>query len=251
MMAVIFPFEVAYYQRENVPVRYVGHPLAEKVHPTSSRQAVMEQHNLNPDGLIVGLLPGSRSNEIKRLLGLILATAKRLEARFPNIQFILLQADTVADALLEKPLKQFKKSLRVVKGERYNLLNCCDAAICASGTATLEVALIGVPMAIVYKLSPLTYLVGRMLIKQDYIGLPNIIAERRIAEEFIQHQATPQGLFNEIEKILINRQYAENQRQALAEVKQKLGAGGGSESMAKLAEEMLSEAEVSDKNNLA
>ena len=241
MMAVIFPFEVPYYQRENVPVRFVGHPLAEKVHPTRDREAVLEQYQLNPQQLIIGLLPGSRANEIKRILPLTLATAKRLGERFPGIQFVLLQADTVADSALEEPLKPFSDSITVVKGDRYNLINCCDAVICTSGTATLEVALLGIPMVIVYRLAWVTSILGGLLIKQPFIGLPNIVAGRRIVEEFIQHKATPKRVFNEIEKILTDHDYAEAQRQAFKEVKQKLGAGGGSKNMAELAQQMLNE----------
>ncbi len=238
-MAVIFPFEVPYYEREGIPVRFVGHPLAEKVHPTESRRSVMKRLRLNAGGPVVGLLPGSRANEIKRLLPVMLATAERLMKRFPDIQFVLLQADSVSDEALGTHLQGSRQPVKVVKGETYDVLQCCDAIITTSGTATLEIALMGVPMAVIYRLAPLTYLIGRMLIRVPYIGLPNIVAGRRIVQEFIQHEAKPERIAPEIERVLTDRNYADSMRQALRTVKEKLGTGGGSERMAELALEML------------
>ena len=239
MMAVIFPFEVPYYEREGIPVRFVGHPLAEKVHPTESRQSMMKRLRLGAGRPVVGLLPGSRANEIKRLMPVMLATAEHLAKRFPGIQFVLLQADSVSDEGLDTHLQGFRQPVKVVKGETYDVLQCCDAVITTSGTATLEIALMGVPMAIIYRLAPLTYLIGRMLIRVPYIGLPNIVAGRRIVREFIQHEARPERIAPEIERILTDHDYADSMRLALHTVKKKLGTGGGSERMAELALEML------------
>jgi lipid-A-disaccharide synthase len=238
-MAVIFPFEVRYYEREGIPVRFVGHPLAEKVHPTETRQTVMKWLRLDAERPVVGLLPGSRTNEIKRLLPVMLATAEQLAKRFPGIQFVLLQADSVSDEALDTHRQGSRQPVKVVKGETYDVLQCCNAVITTSGTATLEIALIGVPMAIVYRLAPLTYLIGRMLIRVPYIGLPNIVAGHRIVQEFIQHEARPERIAPEIERILTDHDYADSSRQALSMVKEKLGTGGGSERMAELALEML------------
>jgi len=240
-MAVIFPFEVPYYEREGIPVRFVGHPLAEKVHPTETRQTVMKRLRLDADRPVTGLLPGSRANEIKRLMPVMLATAERLAKRFPGIQFVLLQADSVSDEALDTHLQSSRQPVKVVQGETYDVLQCCDAVITTSGTATLEIALLGVPMAIIYRLAPLSYLIGRILIRVPYIGLPNIVAGRRIVQEFIQHEARPERIAPEIERILTDRDYADSMRQALHTVKEKLGSGGGSRRMAELAVEMLTD----------
>lgn len=240
-MAVIFPFEVPFYEREGISVRFVGHPLAEKVHPTERRQTVMKRLRLDADRPVVGLLPGSRTNEIKRLMPVMRATAERLAKRFPGIQFVLLQADSVSDEALDPHLQGPRQPIKVIKGQAYDVLQCCDAVITTSGTATLEIALMGVPMAVVYRLAPLTYLIGRMLIRVPYIGLPNIVAGRRIVQEFIQNEARPERIAPEIERILTDRDYARSMRQALRTVKEKLGTGGGSERMAKLVLEMLSD----------
>ena len=164
-----------------------------------------------------------------------------MTARFAGIQFVLLQADSISDEALGAYLQGSRQPIKVVRGQIYNVLQCCDAVITTSGTATLEVALMGVPMAIIYRLAALTYVIGRLLIRVPYIGLPNIIVGRRIVQEFIQHEATAAGIFSEIERILTDRVYADSMRQALLTVKQKLGAGGGSENMAKLALEMLTD----------
>jgi lipid-A-disaccharide synthase len=129
----------------------------------------------------------------------------------------------------------------VIKGQPYDVIQCCDAVMTSSGTATLEIALLTVPMVICYKLSPLTYRLGRLLVKTPFIGLPNIVAGRSIVREFIQHEATPANLAIEIARILKDEHYRDKMLRNLQDVKQRLGQGGGSKNMAALVLEMLAD----------
>lgn len=239
MMAVIFPFETAYYDVENVPVRYVGHPSVDKVHPLHSKAEDLVSYKLNQNNPIVGLLPGSRANEIKRMLPVMLAAAEQLQVSFPGIQFVLPQADSISDALLQAYLKSSSINVTVVKNQPYDVIQCCDAVMTTSGTATLEISLLTVPMVIVYKLAPITYWLGRWLVNIPFIGLPNIVAGKAIVKELIQHEANPEKLAAEVQRILSDDQYAAQMRENLSRVKQQLGQGGGSKAMAELALEML------------
>ena len=236
MMAVIFPFETAYYEKENIPVRYVGHPSVDKVHPKHSKTEDLARFNLDATQPIIGLLPGSRVNEIKRLLPVMLDAAEQLKTKFPTAQFLLPQADSISDDLL----KQYSlHNIQLIKHQPYDVIQCCDAVMTSSGTATLEIALLTVPMVICYKLSTLTYWLGRLLVKTPFIGLPNIVAGKRIVQEFIQHEANANNLAAEIERIVSDKTYHYTMQQNLNTVKQQLGTGGGSKNMAILALEML------------
>ena len=238
-MAVIFPFEVPYYQAAGVPVSYVGHPLAGKVAPKRGKAAAAAVFGLEGEGPLVGLLPGSRVNEIKRLLPVMLQSAKLLAARRPDVRFVLAQAPSVDSQLIDEVLGSDGLPLRRVSGLDYDALQCCDAVVTASGTATLELALLRLPMVIVYRLAPLTYWLGRLLVKIPFIGLPNILAGREVVREFIQHAANPDNIACEIERILNDNEYAASIREGLAMVSGKLGSGDGSSNLAHLAAEMI------------
>ncbi len=240
MMAVIFPFETAYYEAENVPVRYVGHPSVDKVHAQYSKDEDLSRFGLDKNRPIVGLLPGSRANEIKRLLPVMLAAAETVQAALPACQFILPQADSIGDALLESYIAKSPLAVTVIKNQPYDVIQCCDAVMTASGTATLEIALLSVPMVIAYKLASLTYWLGRWLVKTPFIGLPNIVSAKCIVKELIQHEATAEKLSAEITRILTDAVYADDMRKNLEQVKQQLGQGGGSKNMAQLVLQMLS-----------
>ena len=239
MMAVIFPFETAYYEAENVPVRYVGHPSVDKVYSRYSKDEDLNRFQLNGYEPVIGLLPGSRTHEIERMLPVMLEAAKEIKAKLPSAQFILPQAQSISDQLLKSFLDQTDLAIQVVKDQPYDVIQCCDAVMTTSGTATLEIALLQVPMVIVYKLAELTYWLGRWLVKTPFIGLPNIIAGRSIVKELIQHDATAHNIAEEIIKILTDGEYRTAMESALSEVKDRLGTGEGSKNMANLALEML------------
>ncbi|WP_288054253.1 lipid-A-disaccharide synthase [Methylobacter sp.] len=240
MMAVIFPFETAYYEAENVPVRYVGHPSADKVHAQYSKEEDLMRFGLGQRKTVIGLLPGSRANEIKRMLPVMLEAAGKIQIDFPEARFLLPQADSISDALLEEYLRQSPVKITTVKNQPYDVIQCCNVVMTTSGTATLEIALLTIPMVIAYKLSLVTYFLGRWLVKTPFIGLPNIIAGKRIVRELIQHEATSENLAAEINRILTDKAYADTMRGNLAQVKAQLGQGGGSKNMAELAWTMLS-----------
>ena len=239
MMAVIFPFETTYYDAENVPVRYVGHPSVDKVHPQRSRLEDMAIFNLDESNPVIGLLPGSRANEINRLLPIMLAAAEILQARIPGIQFMLPQADSISDELLENYMDRSPVKITVIKNQPYDVIQCCDVVMTTSGTATIEIALLNVPMVITYKLAALTYWLGRWLVNTPFIGLPNIILGKGFIKELIQYEATSENLAEEIERILTDKFYADQMRDNLNQVKQQLGQGGGSKNMAELALEIM------------
>jgi lipid-A-disaccharide synthase len=239
MMAVIFPFETAYYDAENVPVRYVGHPSIDKVIPRFTKIEALKNFSLNADAPVIGLVAGSRANEIKRLLPVMLGAAERLKIDFPTAQFILPQADSLSDDLIQSYLKRAKVSVTVIKNQPYDVMQCCDAIMTCSGTATLEIALLCIPMVICYRLNSLTYRLGKWLVKTRFIGLPNIVFGEAIVKELIQDDATAENLAAEIKRLLTNSEAAQNCRADLDIVREKLGNGGGIRNMAALVLEIL------------
>lgn len=243
MMAVIFPFETRFYEAHNIPVRYVGHPLVGRVQASRAREVLMQEFGLSAAHPVIGLLPGSRKAEVQRLLPVMLHSAALLRQTQPELQFILPQAATIPDELLDPLLAASNVPVRRVHERSYDVLACCDAALVASGTATLETALMGVPMAVVYKVSPLTYTLLKPLIRIPDIALVNIVAERRIVQEFVQNAAEPQAIAHEMQRILRDADYAQKIKNDLAEVQTRLGTADGVNTMAQLACEMLTPAE--------
>ncbi len=169
----------------------------------------------------------------------MLQAARSILKEIPQAQFILPQADTISDELLQSYLDQAAVNIRIIKNQPYDVIQCCNAVMTFSGTATLEVALLEIPMVIVCKLSAITYWLGRLLVKTPFIGLPNIVAGKAVVRELIQFDATAENMATEIIRILMDQSYANEMKEKLALVKKKLGKGGGSHNMAVLAEEML------------
>jgi lipid-A-disaccharide synthase len=239
MMAVIFPFETAFYDAQQVPVRYVGHPSVDKCHPKYSKEEDLVRFELDGNKPVVGLMPGSRSGEISRMLPVMLKAAEAIIAVSPAVQFILPQAKSVNDDVIQAYIQKSSVKIAVIKNQSYDAIQCCDAIITTSGTATLEIALLSVPMVVSYRLSPITYWLGRLLVNTPFIGLPNIVAGKSIVKEFIQYAATAEQLSAEILRILKDTTYAQQMKADLLEVNKRLGAGGGSKKMAELALEVI------------
>ncbi len=238
-MAVIFPFEVPYYQKYDIPVRYVGHPCVDSTFPNYSKEEDLQRFDLNADFPIIGLLPGSRDQEIKQLLPVMLDAAELIKQRFPDTQFILPLAESVSVGLIQQYVNQHAIEIICKKNQPYDVIQCCDAVMSTSGTTTLEVALLTIPMVIVYKLSAITYFLASLLVKTPFVGLPNIIAGKLIVKELIQHNANSQAIADEMIKILLNKQYTELMKLELNHVKAALGQGGGSKNMADFALQLL------------
>ena len=229
-MIVFFPFEEAFYQREGIPVTWVGHPLVESARPTMSREEALTHVGLNPWRLTVGLLPGSRSDEIRRHLPLMLAATRRIAWDMPGIQLLLLKAPAIAQETFSTPLSRAGVEVRVAEGSTYDALQVMDAAIVASGTATLETALMGVPMAVVYRTSWPTYLAARMVLRIPHIALVNVIAGQEIVPEFVQHHARPERIARAIVDLLRSDERRAKMQEVLQrQVKDRLGEPGAVE----------------------
>jgi lipid-A-disaccharide synthase len=169
----------------------------------------------------------------------MLDAVKILAERQADFQFVLPQADSISDEVLQEHLQGFPIPIKLIKQQPYDVIQCCDAVMTTSGTASLEIALLQVPMVIAYRLSPLSYWLGKQLVKIPFIGLPNIIAGKSIAKELIQDALTAQNLADELERLLCDADYRHRALLELQRVKGLLGEGGGSKNMADLALEML------------
>lgn len=242
MMAVILPFEEKIYQSENIPVRFVGNPLVEKAKATKDKSSCFKAYDLSLNETVIGLFPGSRQSEIKRVLPILLASADLLIKDKPNLQFIIPIASTLNRSHFTDLLNEYSHlNIKLVSDLPYNVMQCCDAIMAASGTATLEIALMGIPGCIVYKVANLSYFILKPLVKVEHIGLVNIVAEKRIVKEFLQFNAQPELIANEISLILNDEKYRTNMISELNKVQEKLGKTGGIENMAELILEMLAD----------
>ena len=208
-MAVIFPFEVDFYKKYQVPVTFVGNPLLEIVKPKLTREATELTFHLDPNCKTIGLFPGSRKSEIKYLLPIMLETAKLLKNKNPNLQFLLPQASSITLEDLQPYLQAGSIKVQVIPNQSYDVMQACNAIIAASGTVTLEIAIMTIPEVIIYKKSWLEYQIAKRVIKIPYIGLCNILANKKIVQELLQHDATPENIAKEIEKILNDTNYRE------------------------------------------
>ncbi len=240
MMAVIFPFEEKIYKKANIPVRFVGNPLVDKAKAQKDKTSCFKEYDLKLNKTVIGLFPGSRRSEVKRLLPIQLAAADLLLKDKPDLQFILPIASTLNDSDFKDYLNQYSHlNIKLVKDLPYNVMQCCDAIIATSGTATLEIALMGIPSCIIYKIALLSYFILKPLVKIKHVGLVNIVAEKEIVKEFLQFDAKPQTIANEINVILDDKNYRENMIAELNTVRDNLGKTGGTENMAELIQEML------------
>ena len=225
-MFVILPFEEKIYQEAGVDAEFLGHPFIDLVHPTRTRGDSLEKFVLDSHKKIVGLLPGSRMNEINSLLDEILLAAEKVKKEMGECQFLLPVADTIDPVLIHQKLGSNPLDIKILKGETYNVMNICDALIIASGSATLEAGIMGCPMVIIYKLNPLTYWLALMLINTPYYGLINIVAGESVVPELIQSRANAENIASETLKFLKNPEYCQETQNRLLLVRNKLGRPG-------------------------
>jgi lipid-A-disaccharide synthase len=232
-MIVIFPFEEGLYREAGVPVTFVGHPLVDLARPASDRAAFLARHGLDPGRPVVALLPGSRRKEVALNLPPLVEAVDRLRASAPERQFLLAVAPSLDPALVTDVVGA--RPIALAPGQAHAVLGACDVALVASGTATVEAALLDAPMVVVYRLSSLTYHLGRRLVKVPHFAMVNLIAGRRLVPEVIQYEFTAGRVAAEAEALLVPGSEALRvMREGLAEVRGRLGGPGASERAAEV-----------------
>jgi lipid-A-disaccharide synthase len=242
-LAVILPFEVDFYKSFGVRVEFVGHPLLDRIR-NETREREIPSPVDSPDQILIGLFPGSRPAEIKAILPTLLDTAVLLTRQYgQRIRFILPVAATLDFKLIQEKVRPYQEqgvSLELTYGDSQKVLGRCHLGIMASGTVTLEAALLGIPILIVYKVSPVNYWIARHLIDVPYVGLVNWVAGEKIIPEYIQEEAVPEVLMKGMMRYLEDPEYYQNIRTRLLEVGDKLGHPGASVRVAQMAREMMS-----------
>jgi lipid-A-disaccharide synthase len=225
-MLVIFPFEEEFYRKHGVAARFVGHPLAGEVAPATPRDEFFRRHGLDPDRPLVALLPGSRRKEIAYNLPQIAGAVALLDRERPDLQYALPLASTVDRAQVEAILEPVAGRVRLVERDTYSAVGHAAFAVVASGTATLETALLGTPLVVVYRVSRLNYALHRPLIRIDTFGMVNLIAGRRVAPELIQDDCTAERSAAEVLGFLGDPERLAATRAELAGVRDRLATGG-------------------------
>ena len=225
---VIFPFEERIYQQAGVDVRFVGHPLVDLAKSTEPRAAFLASHGLDPGAPTVALLPGSRHNEVAHTIPVYASALAQIRARVPGVQFVVACAPTIEDAEFAPLLATGGLPPVLVRERTDEVIASADVAITASGTATVQCALHETPMVVVYRLSPLTYRLGRRFVSVDMFAMPNLVAGTRIVPELIQDDFTPGRVAAEVVPLLTDRARHAGMTEALRRVKRQLGSPGAS-----------------------
>jgi lipid-A-disaccharide synthase len=238
-MVVFFPFEVPIYQAEGVDVEWVGHPLLDIVKPALSKEAAFEKFGLNPQRRTIGLLPGSRIHEVERLLPPLLASAHLLQKEISDLQFIIPLAPGFTKETLSPWMRNCPVPVKLTEGETYDVMNISELLIMASGTATLEAAILGKPMIIIYKISMLSSWIGRAMIRVNHIGLVNLVAGKGIVPELIQKEVNPERIAGEALRILKNPSLSQQMTEEMVGMRQNLGSPGAAQRAARIVTSML------------
>jgi lipid-A-disaccharide synthase len=229
------------YEEAGIGVTYVGHPLADVLQPSISREEFRQRQGIPAEAKVVAVLPGSRLNEVRRHVPLMGKTAERILRTLEGTEFLLPAAsEELAEEchrLLEK--HRISAPIRILDDATYDAVNASDAAIVSSGTATLETGCLGVPLVVIYRVSRLTYLIARRLVTIRNIGLINIVAGKIIAPEFVQHRARPEAIADEIVRFLTDSGLNKTVREELSEVRAKLGPPGAPERAARVILDVL------------
>ena len=221
----VFPFEYEVYKEAGADVEFVGHPLLDIVPEPIPKEEARETLGLPQDVPLIALLPGSRRQEIKGLLPIMLKAVELLREKMPGIQPVVAAAETIPVEEIRKSPGGLCKDLHVIQGQTYGVLSAADIAVVASGTATLETALMGVPQAAVYRTSSSTYYAAKLLLRIPYVTLPNIVAGREIIPELLQNDCTPENIAAHVQRIWQDDEWQRMQA-AYAELRQRLGEGG-------------------------
>ena len=233
-MIVLFKFEEDFYKQRKVKVDCVGHPLIDLVNPTLKKQEFLDNLQLNSSKKVIALLPGSRKQEIRIVLPVMLKAAQLINKEIPDTQFIIAKSSNIDTQIYQKECRKFTLNLKIVDGRTYDCLNIADFSLVCSGTATLETAIMQKPFAIVYKTNLLNYLLYRPQVKIPYIGMVNIVAGKKIIPEFIQFNAQPRMIARLALELLQKSAQTKQMLEDLAYVKASLGSPGAAERAAKI-----------------
>ncbi len=230
-MLVIFPFEAAFYEKAHIPVEFVGHPLVDLARATQARETFLEARRLSPSGHTLALLPGSRPNEVRQILPVLVEAVRLMAAKVADLQCLVARAPAL-DASLFSPVDRLRASgvrADILESATDNVLAAADAVVTASGTATIQAALHECPTVVVYRLAPVTYALGKRVVRVQTYGMVNLVAGRRIVPELIQEEFTPQAVASEATALLLDRVRADAMRRDLRMVRARLGEPGASD----------------------
>lgn len=233
-VASIFPFEAEAYSKYNCDVEFVGHPLVDIVHPTMSVDESMTYFNARAEAKRVLLMPGSRKQEVLSLLDVMLESGEKLLQSHEDVQFFLPRAHTIDRFELETFIKERRVPVTITEDHTYDLMQICDVCLAASGTATLETAMMELPTILLYKVSPITYGIGKMVVNLSHVGLPNIIADKEVIPELLQSDVSADNIVEHMLPLLDDLKENEHMRQELRTVRDKLGEPGAVKRVAEL-----------------
>ncbi len=227
-LIVIFPFEKEFYKRHGIDADFVGHPLLDIVSPTLSKNEFLQEFGFSPQKKTIALLPGSRKSEINYILPVMLKAAVEIQKKVNNVQFLIAKPPHLDLKLYTRKMDSFKLNLKIIEDRTYDCLQAADFALVASGTATLEAAILETPLVVIYKMGLLNYLLYKPQVKVPYIGMVNIVAGKKIAEEFIQFGTKPKKIADFVSDTLNNPQRLATLKQNLSPIKTYLEEGGAS-----------------------
>jgi lipid-A-disaccharide synthase len=246
-MFVILPFEEKLYLNAGVDAEFLGHPFVDMVHPSRAREQSREKYSLKPEVKTIGILPGSRLNEVNSLLDVMIQAGEKIRKELGSCQFLLPVADSIDPDLIRQRLGENSLGIQLVEGETYDVMNSCDMLIIASGSATLEAGILGCPMVIIYKLNPLTYFLAQLLVKVPLVGLVNIVAEEEVVPELIQNKVTAENISAEVLKVLKVPEKAKAVRERLLKIRESLGEPGVMKVVAKRIADFMDEVRANEK----
>lgn len=247
-MFVVLPFEEKLYLDAGVDAEYLGHPFVDMVHPSRTREESLVKYSLDPKIKTIGLLPGSRMNEVNSLLNVMVQAGEKIRHELGSCQFLLPVAGSIDPGLIRQRLGANPLGIQLVEGEPYDVMNSCDMLIIASGSATLEAGIIGCPMVIIYKLNPLTYLLAQLLVDAPLVGLVNIVAEEEVVPELIQDKVTAENISAEVLAVLQVSEKEQAVRERLLEIRKTLGEPGVMKIIAKRIADFMNKLSANEKN---
>lgn len=222
----LFPFEAKLYEELGARVAYAGHPLLDVVHPELTKDEALQAFGLDAAKQTILLMPGSRLQEVRGLLPVMLAAVKEIMAQRDGVQFLIPRASTIDESVLQELIPADLENVHVASGHVYDMMNISTAAVAASGTATLETALMGLPTLLIYRVSSLTYWLSKILVHIQSIGLPNIIMGHRIMPELWQDEVTPEAIAADMVTLLTDKQVWQERHKAMLSVRKEMGEPG-------------------------